>query len=37
MINILHVETLILDGNIDIYNEKEILKEWIKKIETFII
>ena len=36
MINNLSVEKLILDGNVDIYNEKDILKEWINKIETFI-
>jgi len=36
MIHNLPIKKLILDGNVDIYTEKDILKEWIDKIEIFI-
>lgn len=36
MINSLSIEKLILDGNVDIFNEKDVLQEWINKIEKFI-
>jgi deoxyadenosine/deoxycytidine kinase len=37
MIHELNIDTLILDGNIDIYNNKEKLDEWINSIREFII
>lgn len=36
MIDSLPIEKIILDGNVDIYNEKEILEDWINKIEILI-
>ena len=37
MMDELNVEKLILDGNIDIYENKEKLDEWINSIKKFII
>ena len=37
MIKSLQVEKIILNGNIDIYQNKEILNEWVNKIKKFII
>ena len=28
---------LVLDGNVDIYENKKILEEWLEKINTFIL
>lgn len=36
MMNELNIDTLILDGNIDIYNNKEKLCEWMNSIKEFI-
>lgn len=36
MMNELNVEKLVLDGNIDIYDNKEKLDEWINSIKEFI-
>jgi deoxyadenosine/deoxycytidine kinase len=37
MMNELKIDTLILDGNIDIYHNKEKLDEWMNNIKEFII
>ena len=29
-------EKLVLDGNVDIYENEKIVEEWLEKIDTFI-